>query len=316
MIELLEQIKSEYLIRTKNIDEQKKIWLKLSEQFRPDLAQYRTARPSVIVARETGDLGLAVLWIVQAALIRPIIKEIVLKSGNDEELSTMLGGFNHNSLCALAHSENPAEPVTLSENGKDYTLNGEKKFITAGENADLMILTCRVPGEEKISHMAIINPHDLPVGSLPDLRLNIMRSVSHTKLTLHNLPVKSFQIPRLEPSVIRRMTKKYSILERAMILESFLSFLIYAEKILNEAGGQISASDEISSLIETQTASVTKQIDEAVYGERIETQNISLQKVFPLIETFRKAYKSCEIKLSETGKIKLQDLFLFDSLKG
>ena len=74
MIDLLELIKSNYLKRTEYIDEQKKTWRKLSEQFRPDLAIYRTGRPSVIIARETGDLGLSVLWIVQAALIRPVLK--------------------------------------------------------------------------------------------------------------------------------------------------------------------------------------------------------------------------------------------------
>lgn len=316
MIELLEQIKSEYLIRTANISEQKNIWVKLSQQFRPDLTLYRTARPSTIIARETGDLGLSVLWIVQASLIRPILKELILKSGNDKDLSEMLSRVDHSSLCALAHSEDSKAPVTLTESEKGFILNGEKKFITAGENAGLMIITCRIPGEEKISHIALVDSAALPKNTLPDLNLEIMRSVSHTKLVLNNIAVLPYQVPRLDESVIRRMMKKYGILERAMILEAFLSFMLYAEKILNEAGAKLTAFDEICSLLELQSASVTKQIDEAVYTDRIDTQNIQLQKVFPLVDEFKKAYIKTEINIPEIDKIKLKDLFLFDSLKG
>ncbi|PKL18080.1 MAG: hypothetical protein CVV49_07785 [Spirochaetae bacterium HGW-Spirochaetae-5] len=316
MLELLEQIKSEYLIRTENIDEQKKIWIKLSEQFRPDLTLYRAARPSTITARETGDLGLSVLWIVQASLIRPILKELVLKSENDKDLSEMLSRIGHSSLSALAHSEDSNAPVTLTETAKGFVLNGEKKFITAGKNAELMIVTCRIPGEEKISHIALIDSAALPENALPDLNLEIMRSVSHTKLVLNNVEVHPFQVPRLDGSVIRRMMKKYGILERAMILEAFLSYMLYAEKILNEAGAGLTAYDGISSLLEHQSASVTKQIDEAVYTDRIDTQNIPLQKVFPLVDEFKKAYINKKEALSDTEKIKLKDLFLFDSLKG
>jgi hypothetical protein len=316
MLELLEQIRSEYLIRTANIDEQKKIWIKLSEQFNPDLARYRTARPSTIISRETGDLGLSVLWIVQTSLIRPILKEIMLKSENGEELSAILGKIDHSSLCALAHSEDSGAPVTLTETASVFTLNGEKKFITAGKNSGLMIATCRIPGEEKISHIALINSAALPENALPDLNLEIMRSVSHTKLVLNNIEIPAYQVPRLDGSVIRRMMKKYGILERAMILEAFLSFMLYAERILNKAGADISAYDEISSLLEQQSASVTKQIDEAVYTDRIDTPNIPLQKVFPLVDEFKKAYIKSEMTIPEDEKIKLKDLFLFDSLKG
>ncbi len=316
MIELLEKIKSEYLKRTTDIDSQKRIWVNLSSQFRPDLTLYRAARPSVIISRETGDLGLSVLWIVQAALIRPILKEIVLKSEDNKELSAMLEIIDHNSLCALAHSEDSNAPVTLTETSNGFILNGEKKFITAGKNAGLMIVTCRMAGDEKISHIALINSAALPEDALPDLNLDIMRSVSHTKLVLNNIEIHPFQVPQISDSVIRRMMKKYGILERAMILEAFLSFLIYAEKILNESGAELSSYDEITSLLELQSASVTKQIDEAVYTDRIDTQNIPLQKVFPLVEIFKNAYKKSEQVLHDSEKIKLKDLFLFNSLKG
>ncbi len=316
MTELLELIKSSYLKRCEDPLEQKKIWIKLSEQFKPDLTLYRTGRPSMLIARETGDLGLAVLWIVQAALIRPILKEIVLKSEDSIELSSMLSRINHNSLCALAHSESPAAPVILSESGDGFILSGEKKFITAGENADLMIVSCRKAGDEKISCLAIVDPAMLPENSLPDLKLEIFKSISHTRLILNNTNLQAFQIPHLSPSGTRRMMKKWGILERSLIVEAFLSFLLFAEKVLIAAGAEISEYEEIFSIIEIQSASVTKQIDEGVYSDRIETENIPLQRVFLLVDTFKKAYLKMEHDLSETDRIKLKDIFLFDNMKG
>ena len=317
MIELLELIKSGYLQRVSDINEQKKIWIKLSEQFRPDLALYRSGRPSTIIARETGDLGLSVLWIVQAALIRPILKDVAMKSAGDKGLSLMLAKINHNSLCSLAHSENPAAPVILSESGKsEFVLNGEKKFLTAGKNADLIFTTCRMAGEEKISRMAVIDPAVLPENSLPDLELRIMKSVSHTKLILDNTKINHFQATQVPPSEIRRMIKKWGILERSLILETFLSFLIYAEKILISTGAKISEYEEIYPNLLLQSDSVTKQIDEAVYNNRIETENIQLQKIFPIIETFKKAYINSENNLTEADRTRLKDLYLFDNLKG
>ncbi len=316
MTELLELIKSTHLQRISDIHEQKKVWFRLSEKFNPDIKLYRTGRPSVIIAGETGDLGLSVLWIVQATLTRPILNEIILKSEDDEDLSLMLGKINQNSLCALAHSESPKEPVVLSKTAGGYLLNGEKKFITAGKNSGMMFVTCRMPGDEKISRMAVINTAELPADSLPELELPIMKSVSHTKLVLKDTAVQNFQVPRIDPAFTRRMIKKYGILERALILESFLSFLLYAEKSLFLQGIELSPTGDIQSLIEMQSVSVAKQIDEAVYNDRIETENIGLNKLFPLIDIFKKAYIKAEHILPETEKVKLRDLFLFDSLKG
>ncbi len=316
MTELLELIKSNYLQRTADIGEQKKIWTSLSGQFRPDLTLYRTGRPSMLIAKETGDLGLSVLWIVQAALIRPILKDIVLKSENDKELSSMLSRVDHNSLCALAHSENSAAPVILTESGDGFKVTGEKKFVTAGKSSDLMIVSCRMPGDAKISRIAVIDPTSIADDSLPDLKLEILNSVSHTRLHLSDTFLKHFQIPRINPSEVRRMLKKWAILERSLIVEAFLAFLLYAEKILIDAGAEISESEEIYSIIETQSDSVTKQIDEGTYSDRIETENIPIQKLFLIVDTFKKAYSKVEGNLSEAERVKLKDVFLFDNFKG
>ncbi|MCL2155176.1 MAG: hypothetical protein FWH53_05880 [Leptospirales bacterium] len=321
MLELHELINSSYKDRIINIKEQKRIWLSVSKQFKPDLTLYETERPSVAIAKETGDLGIAVLWIVQTALTRPILKEIILRS--EEDLANSLREINDSSLCALAHSEDINNPVILSDRDENrdknkdenFIINGEKKFITAGRNSDLIILTCRTPGEEKINRIAIIDPKQIPESFITDLKLNIMESVSHTRLTFKDYEIDKNQLPLIDPSTIRRILKKFGILERGLILEAFLSFLIYADKTFTEMKIESSCNDKLSSLLEEQSSAVTKQISE-IYSDRIEAKNISFEKFIPVVEILKKTYTKAENNLSESERIKLKDIFLFDNLKG
>ena len=325
MSELYELINSSYKDRIIDIKEQKRIWLSVSKQFKPDLTLYETERPSVEITKETGDLGIAVLWIVQAALTRPILKEIILQS--ERYLANSLREINDSSLCALAHSEDIKAPVILSDKDENrnenkdenrdenFILNGEKKFITAGRNADLIILTCRTETEEKINRIAIIDPKQIPESFITDLQLNIMKSVSHTRLAFKDYAIKKNQIPLIDPSTIRRIIKKFGIIERGLILEAFLSFLIYADKTFTEMKIESSCNDKLSSLLEKQSIAVTKQISE-IYSAKIETKNISIEEFMPVVEILKKAYTKAENNLTESERIKLKDIFLFDNLKG
>lgn len=315
MKDILEQVKASYNRRTAEIEEQKRIWIALSESYPPDLSLFQE-RPSEIIAGETGDLGLSVLWIVQAALIKPLLDEIISAPGVKSELPSMIGRHRRSAICALASSESPDEPAILTQTGNGVILNGIKKYITGGKSSGMIIVTCRMPGEVKISRFVLMETADIQPGSLPELNLEIMKSVSHTSLILKNTVVRDFQVPDIEPSLIRRMLKKYGMLERSLILEAYLSYLLYAENVLNAAGGEIKTTEEISLLADAQSASVSKQIDEAFSGERIVTENIPFHKILPLIELFKKTYLNCVNNLPEEEKIKLKDLFLFNSLKG
>jgi len=105
-------------------------------------------------------------------------------------------------------------------------------------------------------------------------------------------------------------------LERGLILEAFLSFLIYADKILTEMGSENSCNSMLSSLLEQQSIAVTKQITEGLHSDRIDTKNISFEEFMPVIEIFKKTYTKAEKNLPEAERIKLKDIFLFDNLKG
>jgi len=316
MKDLIDRINSTFLTRTEDLSLQREIWRDLANQFRPEISQYRTARPSTLIARETGDMGLAVLWIVESMLVRPILKDISLAADITENISGILSTVGTDSICALANSENPAEPVVYEERNGKIIFSGEKKFITAGANADLIIVTCRRPGEEKVSGVALVGRKSLPEGSLIDLNLNIFRSVSHTKLIINGFQPDNEIIPALDPSVLRRSLKRWGIIERALIMESFISFLIYAGRLFASKNIIIPETEKLMDIQDLQTESANKQLDEALYGKIVETKNADAAGVFSIIGRFKEKFSEHNEKFSEEERIKLSDLSLFDNLKG
>ncbi len=316
MKDLIDKINSTFLERTASVSAQRDIWIDLAVQFRPEIGQYRSARPTTIITRETGDLGLAVLWIVQSMLIRPIIKDITFNANITGKVSDLLSGISGSSLCALANSESSDNPVVYTVNNGAIILNGEKKFITAGVNADLIIVTCRKQGEEKVSGVALIETGNLPADALTELDLNIFRSVNHAKLHFREFSTEAGVIPEVDPAVIRRSLKKWGIIERALILESFISFMIYANRVFKERDIIVAGEDELAELLGLQTESANRQLEEAVYGSRIETRNADLSKLLAATARFREKFNAFTGRFSEDEKIKLSDLSLFDSLKG
>ncbi len=316
MKELIEKINATFLKRVTDTSVQKEIWVNLSEQFRPEISQYRSARPSTIIAQETGDIGLSVLWIVQTVLIRPILKDISLYADITEKISEILLSVGNNSICALANSESSSNPVVYQEDNGYVFLTGEKKFITAGVNADLIIITCRKTGEEKVSGFALVDRTNLPSESLTDLNLNIFRSVNHSKLTLKNYRAEKSIIPELDPAIIRRSLKKWGIIERALIMESFISFMIYVNRLFSSKEIIIARDDELIDFLNLQTDSANRQLEEALHGKKIETQNADTAGVFSILQKFKEKLNNFNGKFSEDEKTKLSDLSLFDSFKG
>ncbi|HPS57258.1 MAG TPA: hypothetical protein PK514_04055 [Spirochaetota bacterium] len=316
MKELIELINTGITARTSDLSMQKKVWESVTEFFRPDINLYRNTRPSVVLARETGDLGLAVLWVVQAALARPVLKDLTLNLENASGISPVVSGMNDKTILSLAHSESPAAPVTYMINGEVAVINGTKKFITAGRNSGLIMITCRETGAPKIDRIALVNNKELPAGAMNPLDLKIMRTIDHTSLTLNEFDLDAERLPSVDPRVIRRSVKKWGIVERALIMESFIAFLLYCEYVFSELGVTIASDDEIISLLEKQTESASKQLEEAVFEKQITTGNAGMEDVIKLAGRFQHAYYEKEHTIPADEKIRLADLFLFNNLKG
>jgi len=316
MKELIELIDSSIESRTTDLDMQKKVWEAAAELFRPDINLYRYTRPSVILSQETGDLGLALLWIVQAALARPVLNDITFNIADASGIAPVISGVSHKTIISVAHSESSAAPVTFATDGKTAVLNGTKKFITAGRNSGLIIITCREAGAPKIERVALVTNDELPAGAMSPLNLQISRTVDHTSLTLDQFHLSAERLPQADPGLLRRSVKKWGIIERALILESYISFLLYCNCLFSEHGITIASGDEIISLLENQTRSASKQLEEAVYEKLVTTANAGIEDVIRLTSRFQQAYNEKEHQLPADQKIRLADLFLFNRLKG
>jgi hypothetical protein len=316
MKQLIELIDSSIENRTADLNMQKKVWEAVADLFRPDINLYRNIRPSVILSQETGDFGLALLWIVQTALARPVLDDIILNTSDASGIAPATSRVSHKTIISVAHSESSAAPVTCAIDGKTAVLNGTKKFITAGRNSGLIIITCREAGAPKIERAALVTGDELPAEAMHPLNLKISRTVDHASLTLDQFQLSAERLSQAAPGLLRRSVKKWGIIERALILESYIAFLLYCNCLFSELGVTIASGDEIIPLLENQTQSASKQLEEAVCEKLITTANAGIEDVIRLTSRFQQAYNQKEHQLPADQKIRLADLFLFNSLKG
>ncbi len=315
MNNLIEKIKSTYLKRIEDNPLQKELWKDLALFFKPDIKNYRVMRPSALIAKETGDLGLSVLWIVQTALARPVLNDLVLSSPKGSRLISLVQNIDDFSICALAHSESKDAPVTIESADGGYILNGIKKFITAGVNADYILITCRIINEEKINSAVLLDKDSVPKECMTDLNLDIMRSLNHTSLTFSSHFIPEEKAPEIDAAALRRSIKKWSLIERGMIIEAFIPFMIYFNRIARSNGLNIIDENILDDLAIAQSNAVVKQLDEAFYSSRITTANINIGQLLEIVSIFREKLEEITSFLHESDRLKFKDILIFDKIK-
>ncbi len=315
MNNLIKKINSTYLKRTGDNPLQKELWQDLALFFKPDIKNYRVMRPSALIAKETGDLGLSVLWIVQTALARPVLNDLVLSSPKGSSFISLVQNINDFSICALAHSESKDAPVTIEKSDRGYRLNGMKKFITAGVNADYILITCRSINEEKINSAVLLDKDSVPIECMTDLNLDIMRSVNHTSMTFSSHFISDEKTPEVDAAALRRSIKKWSLIERGMIIEAFIPFMIYFSRIAQSKGLNIIDENMLHDLSLAQSSAVAKQLDEAFYSSRITTANIDIGKLLEIVSIFKDKADEITSFLDESEILKFKDIFILENIK-
>ena len=122
-------------------------------------------------------------------------------------------------------------------------------------------------------------------------------------MTIHRSHLNEFnldaeRLPSVDPRLIRRSVKKWGIVERALILESFIAFLLYCNYLFSELGVTIASEDEIISLLEKQTESASKQVEEAIYEKQVIEGNTVMEDIIKLTGRFQHAYHEKEHEFS------------------
>jgi len=275
-------IGEKYLARCNNPSMQKKDWHTIvAEGFTPALTAESERRPNILLARESGDMGLALLWIVQAALIRPLLEDLAANPDITDQQHKIITPVTPEMCGALAHSDPPDNRLTVTSSGDMLLLNGVKKYITGGPNADFIFLTGRQPEDEKPSMLLWLTQKSIKQGELEILDMQSLCTSSHGRLTFLNKKIPASCKLSIRPSHLRRMLAIWGIVERTLIMETFLALLQY---IRDRSG--IRNNDKFAYEVMSQQQEATNQvIREAYAGERVHFPLDTLEKINHIAET-------------------------------
>jgi len=279
------------------------LWREICEAYPPRLDSSSPSAPSLDMAMTAGDLGLALLWIVQASLVRGLIADITADQADNNNLFSEIGPA---AIGALAHNDDRERPVILSQG---CMLNGTKRYITGGTSSDFIFVTSREKADDKISHLVMVRTRDIPPGSLVDLDLGSLKTVSHGRLTLSDFAVPDGCIIPCERKPLRRSIKRWSIIERSLIMQSFLGLMQYINRaIIRETGTMVIEEDELDSAIKTQNETVHEQIDSALAGDLIDEKHPVFQQSAQFLKNLSQFYADSRAGLSEELCMRFNDL--------
>ncbi len=268
MVSLLQEIEHTYVTRCDNRSEFKSLWENVASMFPPDISKYADApRPSLLLALEAGDLGLSIMWIVQTAVIRPILCDLGIHEIVTGNSTTAV---SESSIGALAHSEDKNFPATICEKAGRISISGKKKYITGGTYADFLLVTARKEGEDAVSTLLAIPQKTLSPESFQKINLPMLRTIEHASLDLHHALVPQSSILPIAPSHLRQLLKRWSIIERGFIAEAYIGLCMYiAVKLENIHLIPHGLHIEIKSLLERINENVTEMLNAALSGLRV-----------------------------------------------
>ncbi len=313
---VLATIHDTYQKRCNNPERQKVTWQKtIAPMFPPDLSACSDERPGVLLAREGGDLGCALLWIVQAALVRPFLRLAGQQPGLTHDQQLMLESITSTDCGALAHSELRDEPLTVTDGPDGLVLNGVKKYITAGTEADFILVTARPPEDEKRSQLIFLPANRIEDEEMEVLELDGLCTVSHGRLTLTNkaLPER-FRLP-LAQNQVRKTLKVYGLIERSLIIEALLAYMVYLNHRLSWHLSRPPVDENIlRGLLAQQTEFVTTAVSEALNDEQVHLRMIDLNTVEAAIENISDVTDALDLSDEQELVERVKDLRFIRSL--
>lgn len=314
MHQIYTYIKQTYLDRSGNHELQKELWQDVITCFPAMLDPQGNERFSYNCSSQAGDTGLAMLWIVQTALVQGIIHDALEDLNMQSGPARGLRALPRQAIGALAHNDDHKNPVIL-DTGSEPKISGKKNYITGGTTTDFILLTARTSPDEKTSSLILLKRQDLPYNSLDELHLGALATVSHARLTLDHVPVPADSIIPVDPARLRRSIKRWSILERSLILEAVLGLVKHLYNMLNTLQLNPDFSlEEISSLINDQQKLINRQIIAARKNEKIEESLIDIKSLQHMIDALERTSSAYEAVLSADQGHRFKDLFFLKRL--
>lgn len=270
--------------------------------------------PAEALCAGAGDLGFALMWIVQAVLVRSLVRNLGDGSGNAAIPPVLADALKSETIGALAHSEDANIPFTFEKRRERLVLNGSKKFITGGMNCDFILLTARRAGEAKVSALIHIPASALPNGSRAVLSLPALRTTSHARLSLSDFTLRAAHLLPLSGSSLRQALRKWSIVERAFILRSYIALCIYmVDRLPRLSDGTIRA--ELDELLLRQRVLAVEKAHQAAGDERVSESSIELSRLLDIVARIRASLDRAAGDIAPHLLARAPDLGLFELLR-
>ncbi len=300
-------IDKNYIKRCTDTAQAKNLWKVVIENYPPDKLHEYTRRPSLELARLAGDLAVALLWITQATLIRPLQKTVIDSETNHQTLS-LLKNISSDSVGALAVADDKNIPFIIKEKNNSIILNGKKKYITGGAQSDFLFLTKMNDTDNKLSGILFLATKDIPKSSFQSLGMGCLSTSRHASLTMTDLHLPVRNRLSITPKAIRKTLKTWGMIEQSLIMEAVTGLTLYlTTRYKNETGEQVSSVDETEIKLHELSSKIDQQIKSVVQGGFIQPIQLETEHLFAIFREMTLTGK----KVSKELSYRFQDIQFF-----
>jgi len=291
-------IEKSYLNRCEDTVQASNLWKTVIEKYPPEKLHEYSRRPSLELARWSGDLAVALLWGAQATLIRPLLKTAIENETNHQTL-TLLINISSDSVGALAIAEDKKIPFLVKEKSETFSLNGKKKYITGGAQSDFLLLTEKNDTDKRLSAILFLETKDIPKSSFQPLDMACLSTSRHASLTMTDLLLPARNRLSIAPKAIRKMLKTWGMIEQSLIMEAVTGLTLYlATRFETETGEQVSSYDETEIKLHQLSSEIDQQIKSAVQGEFIQPIQLETEHLSAMLREMKLTEKKVSKELS------------------
>jgi len=308
---LFKDFEQSYYNRCQHQDSAKAACETLIELYPPARLTDYKQRPSLALASESGDLGLALFWNAQAALIRPLLKRL-LETETDAATLNLLDSIYKNDVGALAVSESKTRPLIVTPGEAGLLLDGDKRYITGGSSADFILMTGRYPADDTFSCMVFLPVRDIPEDAIQQIDLGCFNTTNQAELHLNRFQAAHENLLLTETAVLRKHLKVWGIIERSIILEAIMGLMLYLdERVRQTLGKGFSQINGIAKELQSLPADIDSQIDDAVSGGFVKPVRPVYKMLANAMFGFKSIYKANKSELPPDIIYRFKDLSYF-----
>ncbi|MGB4270030.1 MAG: hypothetical protein WBK20_12740, partial [Spirochaetota bacterium] len=178
---------------------------------------------------------------------------------------------------------------------------------------DMLLLTARKPGEDKFTKMMYIPAKSLPENALQDINLSILPTIRHSSLTLTEFPCDASQCCPLKDKELRKILKKWSLIERSLIGEAYIAFLCYLAKNI-PLPDQEQTLSETEELLSLQMNFSREQLENAFSDKYVETLG-DVARVLNITQKIANFCMEHPDSLTKPIQLRVNDLNLFNKMR-